>query len=379
LEKLKIRAGIMAASSLNMSPVGLVGIIPMAIAYYGTGDTFMQTVFVLPTLTSIPMALLVGSLANKTGKKIPLAAGIACILFSGLAPVFFDLPLGLFIAVMAVMGLGIGCTLTLTPALIASHFKGEEQAKVLAHQSAFVNMGGMVLAFAGGLLLTGGWRGVFWIYALALPVLIAVLLFLPKETTEKDASKPAVKIRLNRDTFVLCVFIFVLGLAFGIRNTNAGLLVIERGLGGVNLANYATSAMTALGIVIGFTYGMIAKKLKKHVLTWAVAAIVASMLFMGNAGAAWVFIAGNVLAGMGFAAAMPVLLSRTAQTVDAGSSTFALSVLMATNCVALFVAPAVVNTLAGLVAQDIAQVRFNVGAALNALVCVAAWFYIRKE
>ena len=112
MDKLKLRIGIMASSSFHMGPVGIVGAIPLAIAYYNTSPTIMQTIFALPALTAVPMSLIIGSLAGRTGKKIPLQTGILAMIISGLAVAIFDLPLSGLIAAMAVMGLGLGCLMT---------------------------------------------------------------------------------------------------------------------------------------------------------------------------------------------------------------------------------------------------------------------------
>ena len=379
MNKFKLQAGIMASSSFHMGPAAIIGAIPLAIAQYNTSPTLMQTIFALPALTAVPMSLIIGSLAGKTGKKIPIQIGTLLMLISGLAVALFELPLAGLAAAMAVMGLGLGCLMTLSTGLIADHFRGAEQSKVMAHMSAFANLGGMLLAAAGGILLAFGWKYIFWIFLYALIVLAVNHIFLPQDRKATEQVDSNSKIKLNAHVFIFCGMVFVLGLSFGIRSANAGLLVVQHGLGAVALANYATTFWTAAGIVMGFAYGMTAKILKDSILPIFAGIFALGMLLMGNATVLWIFYIGHVLAGMGVATAMPTIISKAAQSVESNASTFVISMIFATINIANFAAPAIVNTLARLVASETAQVCFNIGAVFLGLLCAFSWFYMYKR
>ena len=379
MDKLKLRIGIMASSSFHMGPIGIVGVIPLAIAHYNASSTLIQTVFALPTLTAVPMSLLIGSLAGKTGKKMPLQLGTLAMLISGLAVAVFDLPLAGLIAAMALMGLGLGSLMTLTAGLVADHFKGTEQSKVMAHMSAFANMGGMLLAAVGGLLMALSWNHAFWIFLYAVLVLILNQVFLPNDRKNIGlASSEKTKIKLNSQVFILCGMMFFLGLGFGTRNANAGLLVIEHGLGDPAIANYAMTFWTAAGIVIGLIYGIAAKIFKKSLLPVFIGLFAIGMVLMGNATTIWVFYLGNVLSGTGIAAAGPTIISKAAQSVDSKSSTFVISMIFATMNISNFAAPAIVNTIAIVVASQTAQVCFNIGAVFIVLLCICSCLYVYR-
>jgi MFS family permease len=361
-----------------MAPVAAVGGIPLAIAHHNTSPTLMQTVFALPTLAAVPMSLIVGSLAGRTGKKIPLQLGILAMLLGGTAITFSELPLAGFIAAMVVIGLGLGCLMTLSSGLVADHFHGNEQSKVMAHMSAFANVGGMTMATAGGVLLAMGWSRAFGAFLFAIPILIACHVFLPKDSGNHAAAKSEAKvqIKLNARVFIFCCMAFIMGLCFGIRSANAGLLVLEHGLGEPALANYATTFWTAAGIVMGFIYGMAAKILRKSLMPVFIGIFAVGMALMGNATDLWMFYLGHVFAGMGIATAMPTVISLAARSVDSGSSTFAISLIFATLNIAGFLAPMVVNTIAGMTGSVTAQACFNIGAVLMAVLFAYSIFFV---
>jgi len=379
MNKLKIKTGIMASSAFHMAPVGVMGAIPLAIAHYSTSATSMQTIFALPTLTAVPMSLLIGAVAQKTGKKIPLQIGILAMLLSGLAVVLFDLPIAGLVIAMAIMGLGLGILMTLSLGLAADNFEGAEQSKVMAHVSAFANMGGMLITASGGFLLAFGWRQAFWIMILAVPVLVINQIMLPKEDVTQAENKSTGKIKLNADVYIFCIIVFFLGINFSLRNANAALLVVQHEIGYPAIANYAMTLWTAIGIIMGFTYAAIVKIIKQLMLPLSIAVFTFGMLLMGNATSIWVFYLGNVLGGIGVSTAMPTILSKSAQSVDSYSSTFVISMIFATLNISGFIAPALVNFIARIIASETAQVSFNIGAVSLALTCVFTIFRIYMQ
>jgi len=362
-----------------MAPIAIAGAIPLAITYYNVSPTFMQTIFMLPTLTAVPSSLLIGALSRKTGKKLPLQIGILAMLISGLAVAAFNLPLAGIIIAMAVMGLGLGCLMTLNLGIIPDHFEAAEQGKAMAHVAAFANIGGMILSLLGGVLLAFGWQHMFWMFILAAPIIIINHITLPKEEITQTTEEVKGKIKLNTDVLFFCMTVFFIGLSFAIRNANAGLLVEQHNLGDIAVANYAMTLWTAVGIVMGFIYGVMAKIFKQAILPIAIGVFAVGMALMGNATAIWVFYLGNLLSGMGIATVMPTILSKSSQSVDATSATFVISLIFATLNIAGFVAPALVNTIARTIATETAQVCFNIGAISLVPICLFAIFRIYMQ
>ena len=370
----------MSAASFQLAPMGVVGAIPLVITHYNASPTLIQTAFALPTLTAVPASIIIGMLAVKTRKKLPLQIGIFLMLISGLAIALFDLPLSGFIACMSIMGLGLGCLMTLCAGIIADHYKGLEQGKILAHMSAFGNIGGMLLASAGGFLIALGWQYTFWIFLYATLILILTQVLLPQESTKiNDAHNKKIKIKLNSHVFIMCGVVFFMGLGLGIRNANVGLLVIEQGLGDPATANFATTFWTASGIVVGIIYGIAAKLLKTVLLPFFLGLFAIGMIFIGNATALWMYYLGNILAGIGIGAAGPTIMSLAVQSVDKNSTTFVISIVIATLNIATFAAPVIVNTIALIIGNETAQVCFNIGAILLILLCVFSLFYLLKR
>lgn len=379
---LKIKIGILAASTLIMVPVGLVGIIPGLIAHYAAGVTMIQIAFTLATVMSIPSLLIIGSQSAKTGKKPPLLIGICLIFVFGMIPFLFDITLPVFMVVMAVIGIGIGCVMSMSTGLITDHFQGAEQGALMGKQSAFVNVGGMTLAFLGGLLIVNGWMNVFLVFLYTIPIFIICLLCIPKDKKQVvagDANAERPKIKLSAEVYIMCVMIIVITVAtLGVANTNSAILVGERALGGDAVANFATSIMTGTGIVTGLLYGVFAKFLKNNILPFALIVFACGMIIMGNAVNVWMFYLGNMAAGVGLTLTMPTGVFRCAQSVEGPSATFAVSVFFSANMLGMFLSPLLMNPISMAIADGSAQSRYNIGFVVAVLIGIWMLVHVRR-
>jgi len=382
VSKLRINVGIQAASSLQMVGFGLIGIIPAVIAHYvGFNETTVQTAFSIPMLMSVPASLITGWLSPKIGKRVPLLGGVALVFLVGTIPALVDVSFFTFVMVLAIIGIGAGCIATTCTGLIADHFEGHERSIVMGLQSTFTNVGGMLIAFLGGLLIdTGNWRNAFFIYLYAIPIFIILLICLPTEKTTASAEiKPVGKTKLNRDVLVLCSMMLFIGFVVGIANTNAALLVEERGLGSHSIANYAASWMRMIGIVVGILFGLFAKTLKKFLLPIAFLVFAVGMFIIAYSNYIAVFYFGHIVAGAGISVAMPAGLTRCAQSAGSASATFAMSMFLSANSLAMFFSPMIINPVSLALADGTARSRFTIGAIVATMVSFTVFLYLRFE
>jgi len=243
-------------------------------------------------------------------------------------------------------------------------------------------MGGMLITFLGGMLVLTGWKNAFFAFLYALPILLICLFCIPKDEKvskgEDTKAKEEKRIKLNKEVLILCMMIFFIGLTFGVINTNSALLVVERNLGEPALANFATSAMTATGIVVGLLYGSIAKVFKRFMLPVAFALFAVGMFLMGSASSVFIFFIGKIITGAGMSSIMPTGLSRVAQSVDLNSSTFAISMFLSSNMVAVFLSPIIMNPVSHAVASGTAQSRYIIGFIIVAVLSLLALLYVNK-
>lgn len=70
--------------------------------------------------------------------------------------------------------------MTATMALAGDYYQGSARSRFMGLQAGFSSIGGILFLTAGGLLAETHWRAPFGIYGIALPLLPAIILFLPE-------------------------------------------------------------------------------------------------------------------------------------------------------------------------------------------------------
>ena len=382
LQNMKIKVGIMAASTLQMAAVALMGLVPLAIVhYYDQSVTSVQSAFTLPMLTIAPAMLTVGFISKYIGKKIPLIVGLTLIFIFSIIPAVFELPFPLFMLMTGGFGLGVGCVMSSAAGLITDYFTGAERANLMGKQSAFINLGGMLLAFAVGVLLPFGWTTALFVYIYTIPILLIVLLCIPGDRKASGNKQGETgKRKLTSGTLFICVIFLFFGVFQGATLPNAGLLVQERNLGDPATASFGISMMTAVGIIAGLLYGRITLIIKKYMLPSSLVVMAGGILLAGSATTVLQFYVGFIVLGFGHASAIPTGTFLAAQSVDQASSTLAMSVFYATLCAAIFFSPMITNPLSEAIAAGTAQNRYFIGATvLIALAVVSLINAARKK
>lgn len=137
---------------------GVVTLLPLHVEPLGMGPleigVLLATFSALFVITQLPS----GAISDRVGRRVPMVAGLACVIVSLTAlPSLSGLPL-LFVA-MAVYGIGYGLMFPSMSALIADHTNAEERglATGLFHAllTAGVAIGAPVMGWLGSLTGTG--------------------------------------------------------------------------------------------------------------------------------------------------------------------------------------------------------------------------------
>lgn len=176
-----------------------------------------RMVLTLPSLFVALCAPLIGGLADRIGRRRLLIASVLLYGLSGVSGLFVD-SLGALLAGRALLGIAIGGVMTLVTALVGDYFAGAKRERYLGLQQAFTGLGGVVFVFGGGLLAELHWRAPFAVYALALPLIPAILRYLPEPRRFATASPvaespPPQRLRLA-PVVALCLLTFLINVAF---------------------------------------------------------------------------------------------------------------------------------------------------------------------
>lgn len=162
--------GVMGVSLL--SPV-----FPKVIAHFGITEQQVGLVVTAYTLPGVVVAILIGVLADRFGRKrvlLPLlllfgVAGAGC----ALAPTFRWL-----LVLRALQGIGGAGLVTLATTLVGDYYDGPERGAAMGLNASVLSVGTASYPFIGGLLGSIGWFAPFLLFIVAVPLAVWALFVL---------------------------------------------------------------------------------------------------------------------------------------------------------------------------------------------------------
>jgi len=382
MSNMKIKIGIMAASSVQLAIVGVAAAVaPMMEHFTGISPTLVMNVVTIPSLVCIPVQLFVGANTARFGKRKPLLLGLAILSLCGLTPAVFDVSFPALLSVSVGLGVGVGLLMPTATGLITDHFSGAEAGSLMGKQSAFINLGAMLLSTAGGFLSTIGWRSTFFIYIYAILMAAVVIVCIPKDKSVRKPvpGKTEEKVKLNKEVFIMSAMVIGFGMCFGVAQTNNSLFVIERGLGETHIAGLAGSVTSGFGVLAGLLYGIIIKGIHKWVLPVAFVSGMIGLFIISAAHSVPLFMIGASFLGVGLSLAMPTGLFRVAGSVNKNASTLAISIFLSSVNIGLFISPLVLNPISRTFMDGSAGSRYMIGGLVLIVLAALAFIHVRKD
>lgn len=339
------------------------------------GDSAIQIVLTLINLTTLPAMILEPLLEPIITKRNIAVIGTALMLIGGLMPQFLNSQLWMLYAASVVIGVGLSFVVVTSSSLISDYFTGLEKSRVMGFQSIFVSIGGTLIAKGSGLLTAmAGWKRGYLVFLIALPIIIIILLTVPKgETTPRAAKGEKSGISASMVYFgVLCL---ITGIFVATFNTNIAMYLDRKGIGDANTAGTVASIMQVIGIVGGLVLGNTVKIFKRFTIGAAILMMAVGTAMVGFSTSLPLICVGAAVVGFGFAIRNPGAVTFAANMVPAAKASMAIAIVSASYNVGNFISAYIVNAMAKIMGDDIAN-RFIVSAialvVIGLVACVKA-------
>lgn len=335
------------------------------------GDSAIQIVLTLINLTTLPAMILEPMLEPKITKRDIAVIGTALMLIGGLMPQVLNSQLWMLYAASVVIGVGLSFVVVTSSSLISDYFTGLDKSRVMGFQSIFVSIGGTIIAKGSGLLTAmAGWKRGYLVFLIALPIIIIILLTVPKGETTPQAEKGE-KSGISGSMVYFGALCLITGIFVATFNTNIAMYIDRKGIGDASTAGTVASIMQVIGIVGGLILGFVVKTFKRFTIGASILVMAAGTALVGLTTSFPTICVGAVLVGIGFAIRNPGAVTFGANMVPAAQASLAIAIISATYNVGNFISAYVVNPLANMLGEDIAN-RFIVSAAALAVIGVVA-------
>ncbi len=335
------------------------------------GDSAIQIVLTLINLTTLPAMILEPMLEPKITKRDIAVIGTTLMLIGGLMPQVLNSQLWMLYAASIVIGVGLSFVVVTSSSLISDYFTGLDKSRVMGFQSIFVSIGGTIIAKGSGILTAmAGWKRGYLVFLIALPIIIIILLTVPKGETTPKAEKGE-KSGVSGSMVYFGALCLITGIFVATFNTNIAMYIDRKGIGDASTAGTVASIMQVIGIIGGLMLGFVVKTFKRFTIGASILVMAAGTALVGMTTSFPMICAGAVLVGIGFAIRNPGAVTFGANMVPAAQASLAIAIISATYNVGNFISAYVVNPVANMLGEDIAN-RFIVSAAAVAVIGIVA-------
>ena len=334
-------------------------------------DSAIQIVLTLINLTTLPMMLIEPAFESKITKRDIALIGTVLMLIGGLMPQVLNSQLWMLYAASIVIGAGLSLVVVVSSSLISDYFTGIEKSRVMGFQSIFVSIGGTIIAKGSGMFTAmAGWKRGYLVFLICVPIILIGALTVPKGTVvQKEESGEKAGISGSMIYFgALCL---ITGIFVATFNTNIAMYIYRKGIGDASTAGTVASIMQVIGILGGLVLGNTVKLFKRFTIGASILMMAAGTAMVGFSTSLPVICIGAAVVGFGFAIRNPGAVTFAANMVPAAQASLAIAIVSATYNVGNFVSAYVVNPVANMLGDDIAN-RFIVSAVALVVIGIVA-------
>jgi len=261
-----------------MSNVAIVTMLPQLSVIFKDVENielFSRLMITLPSLAIAIFAPFLGDIVYKFGKK--QSAIVALIVFSlfGTAGFYLNTIYEILISRLF-FGVSIAILMIVNTSLIGDYFKNESRYRFMGLQTSFISMGGIVFIIGGGFLSDISWRYPFLIYSLGIVVLIFVLKYLQKDSTNITYEQENEHL-LNHNLWYIYLLAFCLMLVFFILPTQMPFLIINL----FDASGTLTGSIIATAFIFNAIGALSFAKLKNYFGFWQIYLIGMAIVAIG--------------------------------------------------------------------------------------------------
>jgi MFS family permease len=219
-------------------------------------DLLARLVVSIPTLLLALAGPVVGTVADRLGRKPLLVAALVLYAAAGVLPVLLN-DLHAILGSRIALGLAMGILFTLAPTLLADYYEDiPARRRALATYAASTAAGGVLFVLLGGIMSDMHWRAPFLLYVVGLaflPSLIATITEPQRQSARPDsvAGAPAPLRTPWLALFAIYLMVAATGGVFLQMPLNLPFLLVEIGVTQASIAGYAIAWPLALMALCG--------------------------------------------------------------------------------------------------------------------------------
>ncbi|MBB3000733.1 MFS family permease [Paraburkholderia tropica] len=314
-------------------------------------ETLVPVVVTMPMFVLGALAMVIGAVSDKIGRKRVLVGALVLYAIAGTAPLYLD-SIQAILASRALVGLAEAAAMTVSTSFIGDYFTGAKRDRYAALQVTVASTSAFVFNLMGGVLGAYGWRAPFVAYALPLLLAPLVQIFIWDTQGGRDL-REAHAHAADETTFrpwllaLICLAAFGVGMVFMVVPVHLSFMLVQLGVHSTGAIGFAY-AMNSVGIIAGtLGFGWFIASRFSVLQQFVLGTIVCGLGFacMGTAHDQTVLTLGGAINGVGCGIVLPALVSWGLRSLPFSRRGFGTGAFTAAQFIGYFCSPIVVMAM----------------------------------
>ncbi|WP_321858499.1 MFS transporter [Paraburkholderia tropica] len=310
-------------------------------------ETLVPVVVTMPMLVLGALAMVIGAISDKVGRKRVLVGSLVLYAIAGTAPLYLD-SIHAILASRALVGLAEAAAMTVSTSFIGDLFTGARRDRYAALQITVASTSAFVFNLMGGMLGAYGWRAPFVAYAL--PLLLAPLVQIFIWDTRAALTEAHARAAADEPVFrpwllaLICLAAFGVGLVFMIVPVHLSFMLVQLGVHSTSAIGFAYAVNSAAIIVGTLCFGWVLASRCTVLQQFVLGTLVCGLGFvcMGTAHDETMLTVGGAINGVGCGIVLPALVSWGLRSLPFSRRGFGTGAFTAAQFIGYFCSPIIV-------------------------------------
>lgn len=371
---------LLSISILLMSHLAISPVIPNLYRLYNAqnpniGLASVESLATIPAMMITVFVLLSNFIIKGIGKKNTVLLGLAIIFIFGLVPVFTTNFKIVFISRL-LLGAGIGLFNSLSISMISDFFDEDTRGTMIGMRTAFLNIGKALTTFISGYLIIYGVQYTFLVYALAMPIFILFLVFVPNP---KNSESKQISIKFHKETIILTLLTLLIGISYMGATIKIPTLLVEKYHLHPEVSRNLLTILAISGIFSGFLFGELVKKFKNLTLSIMLLFMTCGSFIFSIFHNSILFTIGAILIGISFVGTMSFNFFYISKKLENKYINFATSVILVGGNIGVILTPIVLTKLLEIFRLEKYITPFYITTILMLICTIISYFALKND
>jgi len=371
---------LLSISILLMSHLAISPVIPNLYKFYhesnqNIGLASVESLATIPAMMITIFVLLSNGVIKFIGKKNTVLLGLLLIFIFGIVPAFTT-NFKVVLISRLFLGAGIGLFNSLSISMISDFFDEEHRGTMIGLRTAFLNIGKALTTFISGYLLIYGIQYTFLVYALALPIFIIFLLFVPNA---ENINNKKVSIKFHKETIILTLLTFLVGISYMGATIKIPTLLAEKYHYQPDVARNLLTILALSGILSGVVFGILVKRFRNLTLPIMLSFMTIGSVLFALTNNIVIFYIAAIFIGISFVGTMSFNFFYISNKLENKFINFATSVILVGGNIGVILTPVVLTKIPEALNLEKYTTPFFITTALMLVSTLVSYTVLRNK